>query len=279
MFVHEAAVVGADTLSAEIAQAVAAAGVPVALTDPDEALVGSALDHARSITDRRLRALVERGRLTAEDAADELDAVAGRMRHAHGPGALGRADLVVVTGPPDADELHTRFGDLDARTAGHAVLASAVSTVGVADVAGATSRPERVVGLRFFPPAATVRVVEVVEGEDTAEETVQAAMDFVARIGKQPLRCLDGPGFAVGRVVGALLSEAWRAEHEGLDGAELDTRVERAGLLPSGPFAMAREVGAATVLREVRHLREALGPRFYVSPALERLAREAEGSA
>lgn len=276
MFVHEAAVVGADTLAAEIAQAVAAAGVPVALADPDEALVASALDHVRSITGRRLQALVERGRLGADEAADEIDAVAGRVTHAHGPGALGRADLVVVTGPAEADELHARFGELDAHTAGHAVLASAVSTVGVGDVAGATSRPEHVVGLRFFPPAVTVRVVEVVEGEDSAEETVQAAMDFVARIGKQPLRCLDGPGFAVGRVVGALLSEAWRAEHEGLDAAELDARVEGSGLLPAGPFRMARNAGAAAVLREARHLREAIGPRFYVSPALERLAREAE---
>jgi 3-hydroxybutyryl-CoA dehydrogenase len=116
-------------------------------------------------------------------------------------------------------------------------------------------------------------VVEVVEAEDTSEETVQAAVDFCSRIGKQPLRCLDGPGFAVGRVLGALLSEAWRVEHEGMDAAEVDERVEAAGLLPSGPFRLAERLGRGTLLRAGEHLRDALGPRFYVSPALERLAR------
>ena len=89
-------------------------------------------------------------------------------------------------------------------------------------------------------------MVEVVEAEDTSEETVQAAVDFCSRIGKQPLRCLDGPGFAVGRVLGALLSEAWRVEHEGMDAAEVDERVEAAGLLPSGPFRLAERLGPRT---------------------------------
>ena len=114
-------------------------------------------------------------------------------------------------------------------------------------------------------------MVEVVEAEDTSEETVQAAVDFCSRIGKQPLRCLDGPGFAVGRVLGALLSEAWRVEHEGMDAAEVDERVEAAGLLPSGPFRLAERLGPRTLLRAGEHLRDALDPRFYVSPALERL--------
>jgi 3-hydroxyacyl-CoA dehydrogenase len=274
VFVHQAAVVGADTLGAEIAQAVAAAGFTVVLADDDDVRMEAALDHVRSITGRRLEGLVDRGGMARHEAADELDAVAARVVPVTGGGGLGAADLVVVTQPEDTDALHALFGELDAACPGHAVLASAASTVAVADAASATARPERVVGLHFFPPASTVRVVEVVEAEDTAEETVQAAVDFCSRIGKQPLRCLDGPGFAVDRVLGALLSEAWRAEHEGMEAAEVDSRVEAAGLLPSGPFRLAERLGPRRLLREGEHLRDALGPRFYVSPALERLARE-----
>jgi 3-hydroxyacyl-CoA dehydrogenase len=275
VFVHQAAVVGAGTMGAEIAQAVAAAGLAVLLDDPDEARAHAALDHVRSITGRRLEGLVDRGRLGRDEASDELDAVSGRVTPVSDHGGLGRADIVLVTEPADTDALHALFGELDAACAGHAVLASTTATASVSDVASATARPDKVVGLHFFPPASTVRVVEVVEAEDTAEETVQVAADFASRIGKQPLRCLDGPGFAVERVLGALLSEAWRAEHEGVEAAELDRRVEEAGLLPAGPFRFARQAGAAGVLRSAQHLRDALGPRFHVSPALERLARDA----
>jgi 3-hydroxyacyl-CoA dehydrogenase len=278
VFVHQAAVVGAGVMGAEIAQVVAAAGLPVLLDDPDEARAVAALDHIRSITGRRLEGQVERGRLTREEAQDELDAVSGRVTPGTGHAGLGRADIVMVTGPEAPDELHALFGELDAATPGHAVLASGASTVAVGDAASATARPDRVVGLHFFPPASTVRVVEVVEGEETSEDALQAAVDFAARIGKQPLRCLDGPGFVVNRVLGAALSEAWRAEHEGLDPVELDRRVEEAGLLPAGPFRLAEHVGPARLLRMAEHLRDALGPRFYVSPALERLARTTDGA-
>jgi 3-hydroxybutyryl-CoA dehydrogenase len=276
VFVHQVAVVGAGTLGAEIAQAVAAAGLPVVLDDADEARNAAALDHIRRITGRRLEGLVDRGRLSRDEAADELDAVAARVTPVAGHAGLGHADLVVVTEPEDTDALHALFGELDGACAGHAVLASAATSVAVGDAASATARPERVVGLHFFAPAATVRAVEVVEAEDTAEETVQAAVDFCTRIGKQPLRCLDGPGFAVVRVLGALLSEAWRAEHEGMDAAEIDARVEAAGLLPAGPFRLAEHVGPGSLLRTGEHLRDALGQRFYVSPAIERLARDAQ---
>lgn len=273
MFVHQAAVVGAGEMGGEIAQAVAAAGLPVLLADPDGARAHEALEHARRVTGRRLDALVEKGRMEAEAADDELASTDSRMRAVEGFEGLGHVDLVVVCEPDGLDELHAVFGRLDAATPGHALLAAGVSTVRVADVALATGRPDRVVGLRFHPPASVVRVVEVVEAEDTSEDSVQAAADFVSRIGKQPVRCLDGPGLVVDRLLGALLGEAWRVGHErGMEPAELDAAVEASGVLPAGPNRLAERLGPRTMLALMNHLHEGLGPRFQVPAALEALA-------
>ncbi len=275
MFVHRAAVVGAATMGAEIAQAVAAAGVPVYIADSDEPRRLAALDRLRALTARGLDALVEKRRLDRTEADAELEEVFGRVAHGAGMEGLGHADLVIACEPEDADGLHALFGQLDAATPGHAVLASAAAAVSVSELASATLRPDRVVGLHFFPPAATVRVVEVVEGEETAEETVRAAADFAVRIGKQPLRCLDGPGFAVNRVLLATLGEAWRAgNEEGLEPVALDAKVVDGGALAAGPFALARGAGAGRLLGVAEHLRDTLGPRFHVAPSLEELARE-----
>jgi 3-hydroxyacyl-CoA dehydrogenase len=274
MFVHRAAVVGAGAMGAEIAQVIAAAGVPVFLGDPDEERRLEALDRVRGLTARGLDALVERGRLERDEADLRLDEVSGRVAHGADHRGLGAADIVIVTEPEDLDGLHELFGEIDAAAAGHAVLASSAPAVSVADVASATIRPDRVVGLNFFAPASSVRVVEVVEGEETSEETMQAAADFAARIGKQALRCLDGPGFAVHRVLMATLSEAWRAQHEeGLEPVELDARVVAGGFSSTGPFAIAARMGARRLLGVAEQLQGTLGPRFSVSPSLEELGR------
>lgn len=275
MFVQRAAVVGAAAMGAEIAQAIAAAGVPVFIADRDESRRLAALDRVRELTLRGLDALVDKGRLQRAEADAQFDEVAARISHGSGPEGLGRADFVIACEPQDLDGLHALFGELDAATPGHAVLASAAPAVSVGDLASATVRADRVVGLHFLPPVATVRVVEVVEAEETSEETAQAAADFATRIGKQPLRCLDGPGFAVNRVLLAALGEAWRAEHEeGLEPAELDAKVVDGRVLPAGPSAIAERVGAARLLGVAEHLRDTLGQRFYVSPSLEEMARD-----
>jgi 3-hydroxyacyl-CoA dehydrogenase len=129
----------------------------------------------------------------------------------------------------------------------------------------ATSRPEKVVGLHFFYPASVVRVVEVIEGNDTSPETVQATITFAQAIRKMPIRALDNPGFVVNRIVSSTASEFWRYQEEtGTDVEELDRIVAESRAAPMGPFFIADLLGLDTVGRLTARLRECYGERFHV---------------
>src|SRR6266699_1617530 len=145
MFVFKAAVVGAGTMGGQIAQTIAVAGVPVVLKDIDQELVQAGLDEARNVTEGQLSKLVERGKLTAEEASAQLDAV----------------------------------------TPSHAILASNTSSLSITEIGEATLRPERVVGFHYFYPASIMPLIEIVESEDTSPETVCAAVTFAQAIRKQ----------------------------------------------------------------------------------------------
>src|SRR5688572_32828943 len=106
------------------------------------------------------------------------------------------------------------FGDLDAATPGHAILASNTSGLSISEIADATSRPDKVVGFHFFWPASYMRLIEVIEGDETSPETAQAAANFAQAIKKMPVRCGECPGFVVNRILMSLASELWRYQDE-----------------------------------------------------------------
>src|SRR5882757_4059936 len=146
MFVFRAAVVGAGTMGGQIAQTIAAAGIPVVLKDIDDALVQAGLEEARNVT---------RGQVAK----------------------------------------------LDAATPGHAILASNTSSLSITEIGEATLRPEKVIGFHYFYPASVMPLIEIVEGEETAAETVSAAITFAQAIRKQPITCVEVPGFVVNRIL------------------------------------------------------------------------------
>src|ERR1039458_9958876 len=106
------------------------------------------------------------------------------------------------------------FSELDEVTPGHAILASNTSSLSITEMGDATGRPEQVVGFHFFYPASVMRLIEVVEGEDTSGETVQAAINFAQAIRKMPIRCGEAPGFVVNRILNSAVSELWRYQEE-----------------------------------------------------------------
>ena len=136
-------------------------------------------------------------------------------------------------------------------------------------------RADKVVGLHFAQPVPLMRVVEVVEGDETSEETMQAAVNFASRVGKVPVRCLDAPGFVVNRVFASAFSEVWAARD--LEPDETDAALVKAGVVPIGPYALADSLGPHAVVAMARHLREELGERFIVPEALGR-GHDAQGS-
>src|SRR5437879_8157625 len=131
---------------------------------------------------------------------------------------------------------HSVFGALDTVTPGHAILASNPSSLSITEMGDATSRPDKVVGFHFFYPASMMRLIEVIEGDDTSPETLQAAANFAQAIRKMPITCGEVPGFVGNRIAISAIGEVWRAqEEERLTTEEVDKLVQESGALPMGP--------------------------------------------
>ncbi|MBA3422203.1 MAG: 3-hydroxyacyl-CoA dehydrogenase family protein [Thermoleophilaceae bacterium] len=273
MFVTKAAVVGAGTMGGEIAQTIAAAGFPVVLKDVEQRFVDQGLDKAREVTRGQLGKQVQRGRMTEEQADEQAGATVETIHGTTDYEGFGDVDFVVEAVPERIDLKRRMFGELDEVTPGHAILASNSSSLSIAEMGHATSRPDKVVGFHYFYPASVMRLIEVVAGEGTtSEETMAATTNFAQSIRKQPIRCREVPGFVVNRVLLSAISELWKVQdEEGLESEDVDKIVSDAGAAPMGPFYLTDLLGLDTVLHVAEHMNEAYGQRFHVSAKLKEL--------
>jgi 3-hydroxyacyl-CoA dehydrogenase len=272
VFVFKAAVVGAGTMGGEIAQVIAAAGIPVVLKDVKQEFVDAGLAKARAVTQSQLGGLVAKEKISQEDADRQLEEALGRITGATDYDDFGDVDFVIEAVPERMEIKQTVFAELDELTPGHAILASNTSSMSITEMAEATLRPDRVCGFHFFYPASMMRLIEVIEGEETSDETLQAAANFAQAIRKTPIRCGEVPGFVVNRILNSAVSEVWRvADEEELEVEEVDKIIKDSGAVPMGPFLLADLLGLDTVLHVAVHLRESYGERFYVSPRMKEL--------
>jgi 3-hydroxyacyl-CoA dehydrogenase len=272
MFVFKAAVVGAGTMGGQIAQTIAASGIPVVLKDVRDELVQAGLDEARSVSEGQVARLVKKGKLSEEQAAAQVDEIVGRIDGTTTYEAFGDVDFVVEAVPERMDIKQAVFGELDTVTPGHAILASNTSSLSVTEMGEATTRPDKVCGFHFFYPASMMRLIEVIEGEESSEETIQAAANFAQQIRKMAIRCGEVPGFVVNRILNSAVSEVWRVtEEEGLEVEEVDKVIKDSGTVPMGPFFLTDLLGLDTVLHVAEHLRESYGDRFFVSAQMKEL--------
>jgi enoyl-CoA hydratase/3-hydroxyacyl-CoA dehydrogenase len=276
MFVFKAAVVGAGTMGGQIAQTIAAAGIPVVLKDIDEALVGAGLEEARSVTSAQIGKLAERGKLTPEQADARIAEILGRIEGTTSYAGFGEVDFVVEAVPERMDIKQAVFSELDAATPGHAILASNTSSLSITEIGEATLRPDKVVGFHYFYPASVMPLIEIVEGEDTSAETVGAALTFAQSIRKQPITCAEVPGFVVNRILNSGIAEVWRAQEEqGLSIKRIDEGIGGAGVVPVGPYFLVSLLGLDTVLHVAEHLVESYGEeRFYAPKGMQKLVSE-----
>ncbi|MEA2320177.1 MAG: enoyl-CoA hydratase / 3-hydroxyacyl-CoA dehydrogenase, partial [Solirubrobacteraceae bacterium] len=272
MFVFKAAVVGAGTMGGQIAQTIAAAGVPVVLKDVDAELVEAGLAEARKVTQDQVGKLVEKGRLNDEAAGLQVAGVVGRIEGTTSYDGFGDVDFVIEAVPERLEIKQAVFAELDAVTPGHAILASNTSALSITEIGEATTRPEKVVGFHYFYPAAVMRLVEIVEGDDTAVETLQAAVAFAQAIRKMPITCAEVPGFVVNRVLMSALTEVWRMQEEqGLSIQRVDKTVSESKTSPMGPFFLSDLLGLDTVLHVAEHLDASYPGRMYVHEGLRTL--------
>ncbi len=274
MFVFKAAVVGAGTMGGEISQVIASADVPVVLKDVDQKFVDQGLTKAREVTQGQLGRLVKKEKLTQEQADAQLEEVVGRIHGTTDYDAFGDVDFVVEAVPERMEVKQAVLGELDAVIPGHAILASNTSSLSISQMGEATSRPEQVVGFHFFYPASMMRLIEVIEGDETSQETMQAAANFAQTIRKMPIRCAECPGFVGNRIANSAISEVWRfQEEEGISTEEIDKLVSESKAMPMGPFFLTDMLGLDTVLHVAKHLRDSYGERFYVHRGMEELVK------
>jgi enoyl-CoA hydratase/3-hydroxyacyl-CoA dehydrogenase len=276
MFAFKAAVVGAGTMGGQIAQTIAASGIPVVLKDINDELVRAGLDEARNVTQGQTQKLVERGKLTEEQGQAQTDEVLGRIHGTTSYEDFGDVDFVIEAVPERMDVKQLVFAELDAATPGHAILASNTSSLSITEIGEATNRPDKVVGFHYFYPASIMPLIEVIEGDDTSPETVTAAVNFAQAIKKQPITCAEVPGFVVNRILTSGMSEVWREqEAKGLSIKKIDEGMGAANVVPMGPYFLVSLLGLDTVLHVAEHLHESYGDeRFYVPTTMQRLVAD-----
>src|SRR3954447_18897407 len=229
MFVFKAAVVGAGVMGGEIAQVLAASDLPVVLKDVDQTFVDAGLEKAREVTERQNKRLVEKEKISAEQADENIEHTLSLITGTTSYDGFGDVDFAIEAVPEKMEIKHAVFAELDAVTPGHAILASNTSGLSITDIGDATDRPDKVVGFHFFWPASAMRLIEVIEGEETSQETLQAAANFAQAIRKTPIRAVECPGFVVNRILTSTASEIWRYQDEtGIDPEQLDAHITEA---------------------------------------------------
>jgi 3-hydroxybutyryl-CoA dehydrogenase len=250
-----------------IAQVAAMAGHDVALRDVDGGVVRDGL----ASIEENLEGGVERGKVSPAERDAALDAITGTTDL---DSAVGGADLVVEAVPEDRDLKREVLADAEAAAPADAVLASNTSSLPVTELAAALEDPARFVGLHFFNPVHIMELVEVVVAEQTGDETLAFAREFVDGVGKTAIEVRDSPGFASSRLGVALGVEAVRMVQEGVaDPRDVDRAMELGYNHPMGPIELGDVVGLDVRLDVLEHLREELGERFRPPQLLRRKVR------
>jgi 3-hydroxybutyryl-CoA dehydrogenase len=265
--IRRVGVVGLGTMGAGIAQICVQAGVETAGREVSEELA----ERGRATIEGYLARGVEKGRTTQ----DEMEGALGRLRLTTELDDLADCDLVIEAIVEQIDAKKELFAELDRILAPEAILATNTSALSVTEIAAATTRPERVVGMHFFNPAPVLPLVEVVRTELTDPAVHDAAYAFAEHIGKEPVRCSDTPGFVVNRVLIPLLNDCVRILDEaGVTPEDLDRSMLHGTKWPIGPCALIDLIGVDIHVHASEALWESLRePRMAPPPRLVAMAK------
>ena len=254
MAVEKIQVVGAGQMGSGIAQVAAQAGLSVHLADVKEEVIEKGLETIK----RNLSRSVEKDRISQE----EMDATLGRIESGteYDPDADLAIEAVVETSGVKAEVFRT----LDERLGEEAILATNTSSISVTVLAAQTGRPEKFIGMHFFNPVPVMKLVEVIRGLETSDETYGAVRELAERLGKVPVEVQDYPGFAANRILLPMINEAIYCVMEGVAGVEEVDTVMKLGMNhPMGPLELADLIGLDTCLHIMEVLHEGLGDTKY----------------
>ena len=267
-------VVGAGTMGSGIAQAIAEGGRQALLAD---AIPGAA-EKAKGRIAVSLDKAIAKGKITP----DVKEAVLGRITAlgdfkeiAAGTAVDAAVDMVIEAITENAAVKKELFSDLDKVLGPKAIFASNTSALSVTELARATSRPERFIGMHFFNPAPIMKLVEIIRGADTAEGTFEAVRVLAEQLGKTPVTVNEAPGFVVNRLLVPMINEAVYALMEGVASAEdIDTAMKLGAGHPMGPLALADMIGLDVCLAIMEALDAEFGdPKYRPCPLLRKMVR------
>jgi len=257
------AVIGSGTMGNGIAHTFAQFGHSVKLIDinPDS------LDQAMKTIDKNLQRQVDKGLITADLKATAISNITIIQDLQSG---LAQVDLVVEAATENLELKLKIFKDLDAFAPAEAILASNTSSISITTIASVTSRPEKVIGMHFMNPVPLMKLVEVIRGYGTSDETTQAVIELSKGLGKIPVEVTDYPGFVANRILMPMINEAIYSLYEGVAGVEeIDTVMKLGMAHPMGPLQLADFIGLDVCLSILKVLQEGFGnPKYAPCPLL-----------
>ncbi len=264
MEIKKIGVIGAGLMGAGIAQVAAQAGYEVTLRDIEQPFV----DKGLGTIDKNLERMAGKGKIDAGEAA----AIRGRIKGTLSLEELAKdADVIIEAIIERMDLKKEVYKELDASAKDSAIFATNTSGLSITEMASATSRPDRFVGMHFFNPVPVMKLVEIIRGFATSDETVATIKDLTGKLGKTGIEVKEAPGFVVNRILVPMITEAIFVLQEDLaTPEEIDDGMKLGANHPIGPLALADLVGLDTMLSVQQHLYEEFGDSKYRPPTLLR---------
>jgi 3-hydroxyacyl-CoA dehydrogenase/enoyl-CoA hydratase/3-hydroxybutyryl-CoA epimerase len=263
MYIFKAGVVGAGFMGAEIAQVISYSGLPVVLKDVDQELLDNGLERIRSIYQRR----VDKGKMDTSTLTEKMDLIQGTLDF----DGFQDADIVIEAVPEKMDLKKQVWQELEDVCPESTIFASNTTALSISEMGAATKKPQKMVGMHFFSPAHIMKLVEVIPGLDTDEETVNDVVMFSESLRKIPVVVQECPGFLVNRLLMAYLNEAALCLEEGAGTAQdIDAAMVKFGW-PMGPFTLMDMVGVDICYITGRYLTEEYGERLQAAKIFQKL--------
>ncbi|MFY9271145.1 MAG: 3-hydroxyacyl-CoA dehydrogenase family protein, partial [Candidatus Manganitrophaceae bacterium] len=257
MYIYKAAVIGAGAMGSGIAQVITYSGLPVVLKDVDQKSVDRGIEAIRKI----YRSRVDKGKMTASELEQKMMLVTGATDYS----GFSDVDIVIEAIFEDLEVKRKLFQELETVCPESTIFASNTSSLPISAIAAGTKRPEKVIGMHFFNPAPVMKLVEVIPGLGTSQETMDDVVAFTESLRKIPIRVQECAGFLVNRLLMPYLNEAALALQEGsAPEKQIDEAIVAFGM-PMGPFTLSDMIGIDVAVKVADILYDAYGPR--VTPA------------